>query len=67
MDGAMLDADSAIRADQLDKAIAAERARKATRRVATAALDAEDCEQLLSMLGLTPQDGLGQPQNRSGR
>lgn len=58
MDGAMLNADSAIRPDPLEKAIAAERARKATRRVATAAIDAADCTLLLEMLGLTPQDGL---------
>lgn len=58
MDGAMLDADSAIRPDPLEQKIAAERARKATRRVATAAIDAADCAQLLDMLGLTPQDGL---------
>lgn len=58
MDGAMLDADNAVRADQLDASIAAERARKAALRVATAARDADDCAELLAMLGLTPQDGL---------
>lgn len=60
MDGAMLDADSAVRADTLDKKIAAARAHRAARRVATAAHDAADCAELLAMLGLTPQDGKAQ-------
>ena len=57
MDGAMLDADSAIRPDPLDTAVAKDRARRATRRVATAALNADDCALLLDMLGLTAEDG----------
>jgi hypothetical protein len=58
MDGAMLDADSAVRADMLDKKIAAERARAAALTVAHNATGTEDCVLLLDMLGLTPQDGL---------
>jgi hypothetical protein len=58
MDGAMLDADSAIRPDPLKKKIADERARKAALTVAHNAINAEDCARLLEMLGLTPQDGL---------
>jgi hypothetical protein len=57
MDGAMLDADSAIRPDQLDDAVAKDRARRAARRVATAALDADDCALLLDALGLTAEEG----------
>jgi hypothetical protein len=59
MDGAMLDADSAVRPDTLDAVVDAERRRRAARRVATAALDVDDGRELLAMLGLTPQDGLG--------
>jgi hypothetical protein len=58
MDGAMLEADSAIRPDPLDAGVDAERRRRAARRVATAALDVDDCAELLDALGLTPQDGL---------
>lgn len=58
MDGAMLDADSAVRADPLDAAVASSRAHRAALRIATSAIDAADCEKLLDMLGLTAQDGL---------
>lgn len=59
MDGAMLDADSAVRADMLDPAIARSRAYRAARRLATSATDVADCGMLLAMLGLTAQDGQG--------
>lgn len=58
MDGAMLQADSAVRADALDPAVAKSRAHRAALRVATSAHDAVDCAMLLDMLGLTAQDGL---------
>ncbi len=57
-DGALLDGTSAIRPDRLDDAIRIERNRKAARVVAgTFARDAEDCAELLAMLGLTAQEG----------
>jgi hypothetical protein len=57
MDGAMLEAGSQPRADVLDPAVARERAYRAARRVATEAVDAAECAELLAMLGLTAQDG----------
>lgn len=64
MDGAMLDADSAVRPDTLDATEARSRAHRAALRLATSANDAVDCAMLLDMLGLTAQDGLGSQPRR---
>jgi len=58
MDGAMLNADGAPRAEVMDPKVAREQARRAARRIATSAVNAADCAELLAMLGLTPHDGL---------
>ncbi|WP_018686756.1 hypothetical protein [Actinokineospora enzanensis] len=41
----------------LDVAVSTEQRRRATRVVAATAADAEECAELLAMLGLTPQVG----------
>jgi hypothetical protein len=38
--------------------------RNAARAVASLATDAEDCAELLGMLGLTAEDGLGKPNRK---
>ncbi|TDQ01453.1 hypothetical protein [Labedaea rhizosphaerae] len=43
---------------EFDQVAPPEQRRKAARAVATLATDAEDCAQLLAMLGLTAADGL---------
>ncbi len=58
MDGAMLEGGSQVRAEPVDAGVDADLKRRAALRVASSALDAEDCALLLDALGLTAQDGL---------
>lgn len=49
---------------EFDQVAPPEQRRKAARAVATLATDAEDCAELLGMLGLTAEDGLGKPSRK---
>ncbi|OLR90937.1 hypothetical protein [Actinokineospora bangkokensis] len=43
----------------IDTSLSAEVRRRAARTVASVAVDADECAQLLDMLGLAPQEGKG--------
>lgn len=59
MDGALLDGTSDLRPARIAEDVEIELRRKAALAVAHNAVDADDCVQLLAMLGLAAADGKG--------